>query len=46
MKWAGRIEVGREFAPGFWESLVGDPEGRIPPAVLGQFAHWKRRRRP
>ena len=23
MKWAGRIEVGNEFAPGFWESLVG-----------------------
>ena len=46
VKWAGRIEVGTEFAPGFWESLVGDPEGRIPEAVLGQFAHWKRRRRP
>jgi DMSO/TMAO reductase YedYZ molybdopterin-dependent catalytic subunit len=46
VKWAGRIEVGTEFAPGFWESLVGDPEGRIPAAVLGQFAHWKRRRRP
>ena len=43
VKWAGSIEVGDEFTPGFWESLVGDPEGRIPDPVLAQFHHWRRR---
>lgn len=45
VKWAGRIEVGNEFTPGFWEKLVGDPEGRVPAAVLNQFHYWRGRRR-
>jgi DMSO/TMAO reductase YedYZ molybdopterin-dependent catalytic subunit len=30
VKWAQRITVGDRFVPGFWESRIGDPVGRIP----------------
>ncbi len=33
VKWAARIQVGSRFVPGFWESRIGDPVGRIPPEV-------------
>lgn len=33
VKWAARITLGDRFVPGFWESKVADPIGRIPPEV-------------
>ena len=30
VKWAARITVVEGFQPGFWESKVADPVGRIP----------------
>lgn len=33
VKWADRVHVGDRFAPGFWESRIGDPVGRIPTEV-------------
>ncbi len=30
VKWASRVVVGDRFVPGFWESRIGDPAGRIP----------------
>jgi DMSO/TMAO reductase YedYZ molybdopterin-dependent catalytic subunit len=38
VKWAGRISVGDRFAPGFWEAMTADPEGRVPTEVLLPFA--------
>lgn len=43
VKWVGRIEVGDRFVPGFWEELVGDPEGRVPRPLIEQFGYWRRR---
>lgn len=37
VKWVGGLSVGNTFAPGFWEDLVGDPQGRIPPPLLAPF---------
>jgi DMSO/TMAO reductase YedYZ molybdopterin-dependent catalytic subunit len=37
VKWVAGLHVGAEFAPGFWEALVGDPEGRVPAAVAEPF---------
>lgn len=34
VKWASRVVVGDRFAPGFWESKVADPLGRIPEEVV------------
>lgn len=34
VKWATRVVVGDRFAPGFWESKVADPVGRIPEDVV------------
>jgi DMSO/TMAO reductase YedYZ molybdopterin-dependent catalytic subunit len=33
VKWAARVGVTDHFAPGFWESKVADPVGRIPAEV-------------
>jgi DMSO/TMAO reductase YedYZ molybdopterin-dependent catalytic subunit len=33
VKWVSRITVGDRFVPGFWESKVADPMGRIPDEV-------------
>lgn len=33
VKWAARLTVGDRFVPGFWESKVADPTGRIPADV-------------
>jgi DMSO/TMAO reductase YedYZ molybdopterin-dependent catalytic subunit len=33
VKWAARIELVDRFVPGFWESRIDDPEGRIPEDV-------------
>ena len=33
VKWAARVRVTDHFVPGFWESKVADPEGRIPMEV-------------
>lgn len=33
VKWAARVVVGDRFRPGFWESKVADPMGRIPEEV-------------
>jgi DMSO/TMAO reductase YedYZ molybdopterin-dependent catalytic subunit len=33
VKWAARVTVGDRFVPGFWESKVADPHGRIPDDV-------------
>lgn len=33
VKWATRIELVDRFSPGFWESKVADPIGRIPEDV-------------
>jgi len=30
VKWAQRLTVSDRFVPGFWESRIGDPVGRIP----------------
>jgi len=30
VKWAQRVSVTDRFVPGFWESRIGDPVGRIP----------------
>lgn len=37
VKWVGRLSVQERFVPGFWESKVGDPEGRVPAEVLATF---------
>ena len=37
VKWVGRLSVEERFVPGFWESKVGDPEGRVPSEVLAPF---------
>lgn len=34
VKWATRVSVLDEFRPGFWESKVADPHGRIPEEVV------------
>lgn len=31
VKWAARVTATADFVPGFWEQLVGDPHGDIPP---------------
>ena len=33
VKWAARVRATDHFAPGFWESKVADPVGRIPAEV-------------
>jgi DMSO/TMAO reductase YedYZ molybdopterin-dependent catalytic subunit len=33
VKWAARVTVGDRFVPGFWESKVADPVGRVPEGV-------------
>jgi DMSO/TMAO reductase YedYZ molybdopterin-dependent catalytic subunit len=33
VKWAARVHVTDHFVPGFWESKVADPVGRIPAEV-------------
>jgi DMSO/TMAO reductase YedYZ molybdopterin-dependent catalytic subunit len=33
VKWAARVHLTDHFVPGFWESKVGDPVGRIPTEV-------------
>ncbi|MGD9695578.1 MAG: molybdopterin-dependent oxidoreductase [Thermoleophilia bacterium] len=43
VKWAGRIVVGDEATPGFWEEMVGDPRGHVPEPVLRQFGYWRSR---
>jgi hypothetical protein len=35
-----------EFTPGFWETLVGDPHGDIPPDVLDHLDESIRDERP
>jgi DMSO/TMAO reductase YedYZ molybdopterin-dependent catalytic subunit len=34
VKWVARLTLIKEFTPGFWETLVGDPHGDIPQEVL------------
>ena len=34
VKWISRLTLIESFTPGFWEELVGDPHGDIPPKVL------------
>ncbi len=34
VKWAQRVTVGDRFVPGFWETRIGDPVGRIPAEVV------------
>jgi DMSO/TMAO reductase YedYZ molybdopterin-dependent catalytic subunit len=33
VKWAARADIVDRFCPGFWETKVGDPVGRIPEGV-------------
>jgi DMSO/TMAO reductase YedYZ molybdopterin-dependent catalytic subunit len=33
VKWASRVDVWDRFVPGFWETRVADPMGRIPAEV-------------
>lgn len=37
VKWAGRVVVSNEYVPGFWESKLAEPEGRVPAEVLLPF---------
>lgn len=34
VKWVSRLTLIEDFTPGFWENLVGDPQGDIPTEVL------------
>ena len=34
IKWIGALTLVGSFQPGFWESLVGNPHGDIPPEML------------
>src|SRR5205085_9610105 len=34
VKWVSRLTLIEEFTPGFWGSLLGDPQGDIPGDVL------------
>lgn len=34
VKWVGSIMLLQSFTPGFWETLVGNPHGDIPPEML------------
>jgi DMSO/TMAO reductase YedYZ molybdopterin-dependent catalytic subunit len=34
VKWVQQVSVGDRFVPGFWESRIGDPVGRIPDDVV------------
>lgn len=34
VKWVARLTLIKDFTPGFWENLVGDPHGDIPAEVL------------
>lgn len=38
VKWVGRLTITDTFVPGFWEGLVGNPEGRVPEDILAPFA--------
>lgn len=44
VKWAGRVTAGDVFAPGFWEAMTADPEGRVPHEVLLPFEVEEARR--
>ena len=37
VKWVSRLTVTDKFTPGMWEGLVGDPEGDVPPEILGHL---------
>jgi DMSO/TMAO reductase YedYZ molybdopterin-dependent catalytic subunit len=39
VKWLRRVVFFDHLEPGFWESKVGDVEGRVPEAVLDLFDH-------
>lgn len=34
VKWVSRLTLIRDFTPGFWEGLVGDPHGDVPLDLL------------
>lgn len=36
VKWVGHLTLLSEFTPGFWEEMVGDARGDIPPEILNQ----------
>lgn len=38
VKWVTRLTLLDGFAPGFWEQLVGDPHGDIPPEIIDHLA--------
>jgi DMSO/TMAO reductase YedYZ molybdopterin-dependent catalytic subunit len=46
VKWVARLTLIEEFTPGFWETLVGDPHGDIPPDVLDHLDESIRDERP
>jgi len=33
VKWVAKLTLIDHFAPGFWEEMVGNPEGIIPPEL-------------
>ncbi len=37
VKWVSRLTLIADFQPGFWEELVGDVHGDIPPGILGHL---------
>lgn len=37
VKWVSRLTLIKDFTPGFWEGLVGDPHGDIPAEILGHL---------
>lgn len=37
VKWVSRLTLIEDFAPGFWEDLVGDVHGDIPHEILGHL---------
>lgn len=37
VKWLDRVTFVERLEPGFWEAKVGDPEGRVPEAILALF---------
>ncbi len=37
VKWASRLTLVDVFTPGLWEGLVGDPNGDVPPEILGHL---------
>ena len=38
VKWVTRLTLLDGFTPGFWEGLVGDPHGDIPPEITDHLA--------